>query len=428
MTLSSKVGSFNTGVGAAASTVVVSSLGFTPKAIIFWWSGRSEAVDTIGRASHFRGFGFATSSTDRRAVATNSIDAAASSSARRAHDAAEAIITIPAGAGNIDGQIDTQSFDADGFTLVVDDQMPRDLRVHYLALGGDSITNVATGQFQEAAATGDQDITSLAFQPDCVLFISAQNTSVPPNTSVQGVITFGAATGASNQGVWMGSSQDAQATTNTLSYCTAGECIAFTNATNAIVSRADFGSFLSNGFRINWAERSSTRYIFFLALKGGNYRVDNLLTRTDGADIAETGFGFVPTSAFFLSHGQAESTSDTVQDNDRLSIGAFSSLTERGAQATLDEDALADSEVTTAIEFDEVYANIKADSTIDGLMDVKSIDADGFTMVMDDPDPSAAFVWYLAFGPAAAGGVTPALLSANMQGNFRNPSGRFING
>jgi hypothetical protein len=108
----------------------------------------------------------------------------------------------------------------------------------------------------------------------------------------------------------------------------------------------------------------------------------------------------------FISHGQAESTSDTIQNEDRLSIGAFSSLTARGAQGILDENGVTDSEVTTAIEFDEVYVNVSTASAIDGLMDVKSIDADGFTMVMDDADPAAAFVWYAAFGPAAAAGGT----------------------
>jgi hypothetical protein len=110
-----------------------------------------------------------------------------------------------------------------------------------------------------------------------------------------------------------------------------------------------------------------------------------------------------------------------------MSIGAFSSLTDRGAQSGLDENGKADSETTTIIEFDEVYANIATDSTIAGLMDVKSVDSDGFTMIMDDADPSQAFVWYIAFGPAPVPG-SAALLPANMKGNFRNPSGGFVNG
>lgn len=346
-----------------------------------------------------------------------------------AHDEASCILSIDATPA-IDGQIDLQSMDADGFTLVVDDQMPRSLRVNYLALGGISLTNAVSGRFTAAGtAPVDQDITGVGFQPDFVLMFGSSIATNPPGTAVSTRMALGAAVSSSQQAAWAGVSRNNVGTMAAGSYCTSGECYADTDSlATAISDRADFVSFLADGFRINWVERPNAVRVFYLALKGGNYRVDNLLTRTDGADIVETGFGFQPTSALFISHGQAESASDTIQTQDRLSIGAFSSLTDRGVQAILDENGTADSEVTTAIEFDATYVNIKADSTIDGLMDVKSIDADGFTMVMDDADPSAAFVWYLAFGPAAGAGVTPALLSANMKGNFRNPSGRFING
>lgn len=406
MAISSFVGSFNTGVGAAASTIAITGVGFAPEVLIFWWSGRSEAVDTIGRASHYRGFGVAVSATDRRAITSSSIDALIAADTQSGQDEAACILSIDATPA-IDGALDLQSFDADGFTLVVDDQMPRDLRVNYLALAGD-ITNAITGRFNEPGAIGDQDVTGLGFQPDFVLFFSAAMAANPPGAKADSDLMIGAATGSSNQGVWSGGSNNASATMQTMSYCTLGECIALFESTIAsISSRADFVSFLADGFRVNWAERSSTRRVHYLALKGGNYLVGNLLTQTDTVtDIAESSFGFSPSAALFVSHGQVESTSDTAQDNDRLSIGAFSSLTDRGAQATLDEDATADSEVTTAIEIDAVYANISTGSAIVGLMDVKSRDSDGFTMIMDDADPAQACVWYMAFGPAAvvAGG------------------------
>lgn len=402
MSLQSHVGSFNAGTGILGSTIVITGVGFLPKVVFFWWSGRSESTDTIGRASSSRGFGAAASASDRRAVTSRSIDAAAAADTYAGHDAAACIVTSTNTA--IDGALDLQSMDADGFTLVVDDVMPRDLRVHYLALGGDSLTDIATGQFQEAAATGDQDVTSLSFQPDSVLFFSSGRTVAPPVGQGNNPLMIGAATGSSNQGVWCGRSRNAQSTIVADTYCTAGECIALISSTASTVTcRADFSQFLSNGFRINWAEvTAGGRYIFYVALKGGNYRVDNLLTQTDTVtDIVESGFGFQPSSALFVSSGKIESTSDTTQADDKLSIGAFSGLTARGAQGTLDENALADSEVTTAIELDEVYVNIAADSTVQGLMDVKSVDSDGFTMIMDDADPAQAFVWYMAFGSAA---------------------------
>lgn len=406
MPLSSFVGSFSAGTGIVGSTIVVTGVGFQPKAIQFWWSGRSESTDTIGRASHYRGFGVAASPTDRRAITNNAVDAAAAADTQSAHSDAACILSVSAAIA-IDGALDLQSMDADGFTLVVDDVMPRDLRVHYQAVGGDSLTNVASGQFIEPAAAGDQDVTSLAFQPDCVLFFSSGDPVAPPVGQADSLMMVGAAVSSTQRACWLGDSNASAATMQAISYCIGTECIVLpASAAGTITARADFVSFLSNGFRINWIERSLLRYIHFLAFKGGNFAVGNLLTQTDTVtDIVETGLGFQPTSALFLSHGQAASTADTPQDHDRLSIGAFSGVTTRGAQGTLDEDNLADSEVSSAIEFDEVYVNIALDSTIDGLMDVKSIDSDGFTMIMDNADPAQAFVWYLAFGAASAAGT-----------------------
>lgn len=425
MPLLSKVGSFSGGTGALSSTVVITGLGFTPKALIFWYSGRSESSDTIGRASHYRGFGIATGDSSRAAACSNSLDAQATTDANRAHSNAACILSVSAGSA-VDGALDLQSLDTDGFTLVVDDVMPRDLRVSYLALGGDSITNATVGVFQEAAATGNQATTGAGFQPDFLFFIHSVFGTAPAAGTTHSQMGIGAAVSSSQQACWCGDASNAAATSDTGTYCTDANCLGFIgNPPTAIVSRATHVSMDADGFTLNWLERNSTRYVFYLALKGGNYRVGNFLTQTDTVtDIAQTGFGFRPSAAMLISHLTTESASDTAQAEDRLSVGAFSSLSDRNAQAVFDEDNLADSEVTTAIELDEVYINIASTSVVQGLMDVKSIDSDGFTMIMDDADPGQNYVWYMAFGP---GGSSAALLPENMKGNFRNPSGRFIN-
>lgn len=413
MTLNAKVGSFSTGTPVATNTIAVTGVGFQPEYIMFWLTGRSNSTDAIGRASHFRGFGVACSTTDRRSIASVSLDAVAAADAASAHDAAACILSVSPTTPAIDGQLDLQSFDADGFTLICDSATwPRDTCVAYLALGGD-LTNAASGVLTEPVSTGDQDVTSLGFQPDFVMFFSAGIAADAPGAKIDSDIMIGAATAAAAQGVWVGGSNDAAANMGTASYCTAGECIAMLAANmGTINARADFVQFLSNGFRINWAERASTRRIHWVALKGGSYRVDNLLTQTDTTtDIVETSFGFQPTAAMFLSHTLAENASDTRNTDDILSIGAFDSVSSRLAMGVLDENGAADSEVTTAHEFDEVYVNITNTSTIAGLMDIKSVDADGFTMIMDDADPAQRFVWYVAFGSTAAAGGWGQLLS-----------------
>lgn len=424
MTASVKVGSFNTGTGAVSSTIAVTGVGFQPKVVFLWFTGRSDSSDAIGRADILRGFGVAISTTDRRAIASFSDDAAADSATGRTASTVACLVTVNA-ADTQDGALDHQSMDSDGFTLVVDDQLPADLRVSYLALGGDSLTNYVTGGITEPGATGNQDYTvSGSFQPDCVLFFSISHTA---NAGAGGsMFMLGAATASGAQAVLSNTSRDAVASTTTRMYCTNDECVALMASTASTTGRAAFVQFNSDGFRLNWTERAASRLIHYIALKGGNFLVGDLLTRTDGNDIAETGFGFQPAGAMFVSHGTTESTSDTAQNHDRLSLGAFDSTSSRNVQGNLDENNLTDSEATTAIEFDAVYVNIKTDSTIDGLMDIKSVESDGFTTVMDDVDPSQAFVWYLAFGPAAvAGGLVPI---GDMGGNFnRGLKGGFVN-
>ena len=214
-----------------------------------------------------------------------------------------------------------------------------------------------------------------------------------------------ATTGAA---VWAGGANSGAGAAQAVSYCRSGECIARLDTTAvALDDRAEFSSFDANGFTINWLARSTAGRVFYVALKGVDVVVGSLLTQTDtSTPIAESGFGFAPAAAFFVSAARAESTADTPSNHDQVSIGAAVSASSRSAIATRDQDAALDMIVSSASEFDAVYANIDA-SAVTGLMDISSFDADGFTGIMDDADPAQAFVWYVAFGPAAAGGFSP---------------------
>jgi len=166
--------------------------------------------------------------------------------------------------------------------------------------------------------------------------------------------------------------------------------------------RNSFVSFDADGFTLNALEASAQRYFNFICLKGGQYSAGDITTRTDGNDIAET-VGFTPVALLFASANRALSTQDTLTDHNSISIGAGTSTTNRACAAIWDQDALADTETAFANYDTAVYANV-ADDAIAGLMDIKSIDASGFTCVMDDTDPTACWVTYLAIGAVVAAG------------------------
>lgn len=402
---SAKLGSFNVGTGIVGTTVPVTGVGFQPDVVIFWWSGRTESTDTVSGVDHKRGFGVAVSPTDRRAVFSQSDDGAlvAATDAGHQADAAIGALTIT---GTIDGLADLQSMDAGGFTLVIDDQFATDLRVHYLALGGIDLTNAATGMLTEPASAGTQDIASVGFQPDAVILFSAMIGADPPGTAVDSTMMIGLAAGSSPaNAVWAAASNDGSDPTQTRSYSRAGESIAFFDSGIAAMDgRAGVTSWLSNGFRLNWAEVGGSRRVHYLALKGGQYLVGDVLTQTDTTTpIVESGFGFTPRAVLIGGSTQAQNAADTPSIWDEFSLGAFTSATERGAQGTEDEDMLATVEVGTQIEFDAVVVDQGGTpGTLEALTDVQSVDADGFTLIMDDADDLQGFVWYLAFGGYAA--------------------------
>jgi len=390
-------GSFNVPT-ALGGTVTVSGLLFQPKAMQLWWSGRTETTDTAGTATHQQGIGFGVSTTDRRAVCSQSQDAAATSAPDKGHRADAVACTIDT-AGAWDGLLDIQSINADGATFVTDDTFAAAVRVHYLMVGGPAITNAATGQFIESAAIGNQDVTTVGFQPELVFFSSIALATDPPALGIGSRLMFGVATGAGNPTdyVWSGGSQDAVATMQTMSYSLAGESIAVFNAnSNSMVGRAEVDAWLSNGFSLDWKEISSTYRYHYLAIDGGQWAVGDVLTQTNTANFAETGVGFRPVGALFVSHNKAQSVADTPQDHEEWSMGATTGASDQRAQCLIDEDAVADADVGTSVQHDDLYCNLDLNTAIEGLMSLVSFDSDGFTLAMDDADPSQAFVWYLA--------------------------------
>ena len=121
----------------------MTGVGFQPKAILLVVGALGE--HRRDRASHALSRIRCGGRDDRSASSGHDIaDAATSIDAARL-SRNDAVVAVMTAAGVVDGLLDLQSFDSDGFTLVVDDVMPRDQRISYLALGGTGLTNAATG-------------------------------------------------------------------------------------------------------------------------------------------------------------------------------------------------------------------------------------------------------------------------------------------
>ncbi len=418
MALDSFVGAFNLGTGVATTTIAVTGTGFTPKLVIFFWSGNTSATDSVAGGNSQPGLGWASGTTSRSAMTNVCEDGSGSGDADR-NILSDACICFLDGGGASDGKADLQSFDSspDGFTLVIDEQFTTaDLRIGYLALGGADLTNIDIGNFARATTTGDQTVTGVGFQPDVVLLMS--NIKNAEGAATGGYFTAGFMD-ASNDFTVMNYTRNNRSTTEVNSYGFAGEVLVEPkfNSDGTINTRGTVTSLDADGFKINWIEiAAGAPLIFYLALKGPSVAIGTVATRTDSNDIAVSGLSFQPDAVMFMSHCLALSTVDAADDNGRLSIGAFSATTERAAVGVLSRDGLGTSQTATGVEHDGVYMRINDSDAIDAVMDIKSIESGGFTCVMDDTDSAAHGVGYLALGPApAAGSGIPLIMHHRKQ-------------
>lgn len=410
-----KVDSFNIGTGAAATTVAVTGVGFLPQFVFFWWSGRTETGSAVGLGDVNKGYGMAISSSSRRAVGVRQRDNFNTNGILhdlRYQTDTNCIIAVSDDASPTDteGLANLQSMDSDGFTLVINEQFTASFRIHFMAISG--LDNVFIGTITEPGATGNQDTTTPGFQPDSAIFTSAGLVGLP-ELGLDSDLMFGAAAETTPDNVVQagGGSDAANGDPDRLRYVRQGECVALIDAGNQIGSgtlsgRASVTSWLSNGLRLNWTERTAaTRLIFFAAFKGAQFGVGTFQSATSITTIVVSGLGFQPKFVMTGSGGgtaaEAVDTPTVAHDMWTFGMGSASPGRVHGGQ---NEKVASPSVAGTAVRHDSIYVHFASPpSTLDGRASLQSLDADGFTLSQDDADPSSFFGVWWAGGEAAAG-------------------------
>lgn len=386
----------------------VNSLTFTPKALRFYWMGLQSSTDAASEAVHQRrGVGFATSTSDRRVVATQDQDAAVTSicvSGYREDAVAMTITSTPA----VDGLLDLSVITSDGFRLIVDDVVPANITVFWEAWGGSDILNAATGEIAEPAATGLASYTVTgSFQPSVIMLAGIQGTGAAPVAArTDSGLFVGASTGAGQNIVVTGNSDDNSGSLDTDGYCRGDECLAqIVLAGGNPNARASLTNFESNGFTLNWAARATTsRRSIYLAIRGGHWRAGAYTIAGNSASSTATvsGLPFTPVGLSLMGRMTIESTSATATANDRIGLGSGTSTSSRRSQGMLSENATASSntEIDTVVEYDQVLAYPSTAGALLTAYDINAMNADGFQIITDVAG-GVASEWhgYLTFGP-----------------------------
>lgn len=410
MALQAFLDSFAISTGIAGTTQARTGYGFQPKAVLVFGTRNVSAIDQATGADTSRSFGFATSTTSRRCISTAATDGAAAADTGRV-SRNDAVHAMAAGDGTLSALMDISSIDADGVTFIIDDAYPVAAYAHVLALGGADITNVAVGDFTAATSGATQAITGVGFQPDALLIIGISTATAGNVATTDALFSLGVVSGtaAANNACLSGGSLDGADPTATAAYCLNGESVVGLANTPAINGRGYVSAFGADGFTISWNANPSAEIIFhYLAIKGGQFSVGDVLTQTDTTtDITESGVAFQPVAGLVISGCKAASSAGTMAASDETSIGAFTSATTEVATIMKDRNAVADSRTMHGVEFDSCYMRMTNTDGLDGAMHITAVNSDGYTARMADADPSQAFIAHLLFGSAAAGGSTP---------------------
>lgn len=392
---------------AATTTYPVSGLGFVPKALRFYCCGLQSATDAVSEAvSLRRGVGFAASTSSRRAVGSFSQDTpTAANCGTVACD--DAVLCTTDGAGARDGLLDLSSIDSDGFTLVVDDATPANLTVFWEAWGGSDIRAVTIGDIAEPAATGTQNYTADRFEASSngdqvVMFAGVQSVAAVNTAEANDSgMCVGFLTGAGEQCVVAGNSDDASGTMDTDGYCSGSRCLAMVVIAGGTThARAAFSAFGAGTFTLDWEARLTTnRRSIYMAIKGGNWRAGGYTIdgSTGSATATVSGLPFAPIGISLIGRMTTEqTTTNTAQD--RMSLGSGTSTTSRRSMGVLDEDATLVAEIDTTIQYDQVLCYPSTTGTLLSAYDINAMNSDGFQIIVDVAG-GVASEWqgYLAF-------------------------------
>lgn len=407
---------FNIGTGAAASTVVVNA-GFRPKAVQFFAIGRTDLVDTGGRATTRRLLGFAADCAGvikNRSVMSCSVDAgsagAYSVDGYNQNDAS--IITID-DAGVLVGAAAVTSFTETGCIITIADQFPTSLRILAIFYGGSSLTGCAIGTFSLPTAGGlplSQDITGLGFtcaDGEAVGFLIGSGDTSENTAAFDGRVGLGAFVSPAMQAAWAGGSNDSQATrTQSVRYNSRGRCwVGVDTAVTDIVKRVSFDSWIADGFRLRHDEISArAEKMYYMVLKGGRWGLftGHTPTAVGGiTDLGPLGLG-TPAGGIMVSTMSGEVDDDSLLTSDMLSLGVYSGLTKRYAVMQRDEDNFVSSTVNTRVEHDQLYGSISTAGALTAAMDLATFAQESVRFVMDVADGAGRFFWTVLFGHSVA--------------------------
>lgn len=333
--------------GSVSYTGGTALCSFTPKAAIFLATNLTADGYAAG-AGLGLGLCGGTNSTDQFSASVAADDNVTTSNDGGAtYDGAICLVNSAGSARTLEARV--TAFLSDGLTMNWVTTPGSGRIVHVLLLGGSDLTNVAGGTFSYTTGTGSfSPISGLGWQPDTIITMMGGGSH--PATGSGGRLTFGCATGASNEWAIAISGADADTMASFVQRKNQrSDCSLLQLGSNgAELARADLTSFDSGGVTFNktTAPGSSTN-VGYLALKTTGHAVAGVSNKPTGADgsTQDIAAGATPAGALLASFGLAATTA--ISNDMEVSFGV-TDLTNEGAVWTETQDAASPIEANTS--------------------------------------------------------------------------------
>ncbi|MFQ5779711.1 MAG: hypothetical protein ACE5HN_02850 [Nitrospiria bacterium] len=287
--------------------------------------------------------------------------------------------------------------------------------------GGGGATSTKYGSFTKAtgAAPVSQSITGVGFQPKGVIFFWTRQTAEGFASDLNAGVGF--ATGPANERAVSVTALSGDNRNQTGRRRSESNMILLLSGGPfpTLIAQAELTSFDADGFTINWTTNDANAYLIHYIALGGD--ITNALagtftlTRTVGNQ-AVTGVGFQPDSIMTL-WGFTEPVDTSVEDA-AIGIGFARSATARGAMVYASPDNKDYFEKRWQQRTDAAILLLAPDDvppTQDAIVDLVSMDADGFTVnKSDDPkDPTPIFFLALKGGRHNVGAFNQPTVTGN---------------
>lgn len=404
--MSAKQGSFTKRTDGTG-TQSITDIGFSPKAVIFFWT-RQTSVNFSANVD--AGIGFATGSSNERAIAITTMDNSARSDAGRRRSESHAIIFLANGGSvgtdtTLVAQAELTSLDADGFTLNwttnIDDNR---YIIHYIALGGD-ITNALANSFTLNNTGGDQGVAGVGFQPDFVMFLWSYTGAVDSNRD-NAEIGVGFAQSSTAQGAMVFAAKNNDANNDAKRWRQRTDnAILLLNPANDPPTEdavASFVSMDSDGFTVNKSNAPpANRPIFYLALKGGRHKVGSFNQPDATGNQPITGVGFKPEQLVLTSFNLTAQAG--IVAGGAISLGTAQLPTARGSVWSQDRSDSDPSEANMYTSATDIITLATGPSTVNARADLAYFGTDGFTLKWTTVNEGTARqILYWAIGPNAS--------------------------